>query len=95
MDKMKQKGVELLKTAFDESCSVILIYGNEECGVVVTHGNPVDLCAAMHTCFEAYKNNKGTVSQLAFAEMVLDVLSVNFTPSQMKEEMDKHLNGLI
>lgn len=95
MNKMKQKGVELLKTAFDESCSVILIYGNEECGVVVVYGNSVDLCAAMHTCFEAYKTGNGTESQKAFADMVLDVISVNFTPDQMTEIMNKHINKLI
>lgn len=95
MDKMEKKGVELLTTAVDEGCSVILIYGNEECGVVVTHGNSSNLCAVMHTCFEAYKTGVGTISQIAFADMVLDVISMNFTPDQMTEEMNKHLNELI
>lgn len=95
MDKMKEKGVSLLNTAVDEDCSVILIYGNEEYGVVVVYGNSVDLCTAMHTCFEAYKTGNGTESQKAFADMVLDVISVNFTPDQMTEIMNKHINKLI
>lgn len=95
MDKMKEKGVALLTTAVDEDCSVILIYADEENGVVVVYGNSVDLCAAMHTCFEAYKTGNGTESQKAFADMVLDVISVNFTPNQMTEIMNKHINKLI
>lgn len=71
------------------------IYTDEEHGVVVVHGNSVDLCAAMHTCFEAYKTGVGTTSQKAFADMVLDVISVNFTPDQMVKEMDKRINELI
>jgi len=95
MDKMKQKGVELLTTAVDENCSVILIYTDEKNGVVVVYGNLADLCAAMHTCFEAYKTGNGTESQKAFADMIMDVISVNFTPDQMMEEMNKHINQLI
>lgn len=49
----------------------------------------------MHTCFEAYKTNVGTVSQKAFADMVLDVISVNFTPDQIAEEMNKRIDKLI
>lgn len=95
MDKMKEKGVALLTTAVDEGCSVILIYADEENGVVVVHGNSVDLCATMHTCMEAYKTGKGTTSQLAFADMIMDVIAVNFTPDQMVAEMNKHINNLI
>lgn len=95
MDKMKEKGVSLLNTAVDEDCSVILIYADEKNGVVVVYGNSVDLCVAMHTCFEAYKTGNGTESQKAFADMVLDVISVNFTPDQMTEIMNKHINKLI
>ena len=95
MDKMKEKGVALLTTAVDEGCSVILIYADEDNGVVVVHGNSVDLCAAMHTCFEAYKTGKGTISQKAFADMIMDVIAVNFTPDQMVKEMDKHINNLL
>ena len=95
MEKMKQKGAELLTTAVDENCSVILIYTDEKNGVVVVYGNSVDLCAAMHTCFEAYKTGNGTESQKAFADMIMDVIVVNFTPDQMMEEMNKHINQLI
>ena len=95
MDKMKEKGVALLTTAVDEHCSVILIYADEENGVVVVYGNSVDLCAAMHTCFEAYKTGNGTESQKAFANMIMDVIAVNFTPDQMVKEMDKHINNLL
>lgn len=95
MDKMKEKGVALLTTAADENCSVILIYADEDNGVVVVHGNLVNLCAAMHTCFEAYKTGKGTTSQLALANMIMDVISVNFTPDQMVQKMNKHINQLL
>ena len=95
MNKMKEKGVDLLTTAVDEGCSVILIYTDEKNGVVVVYGNSVDLCAAMHTYFEAYKTGNGTESQKAFADMVLDVISVNFTPDQMAEEMNKRIDKLI
>ena len=95
MDKIKKKGVEFLSTVAEEGCSTILIYADEENGVVVVYGNSVDLCAAMHTCFEVYKTGNGTESQKAFADMVLDVISVNFTPDQMVEEMNKHINNLL
>jgi len=95
MDKMKEKGVSLLTTAVDEGCSTILIYTDENDAVVVVYGNSVDLCAAMHTCMEAYKTGKGTESQLALADMIMDVIAVNFTPDQMIKEMDKHINNLL
>ena len=95
MDKIKKKGVEFLSTVAEEGCSTILIYADEKNGVVVAHGNSSDLCAVMHTCFEAYKTGEGTPSQIAFADMVLDVVSMNFTPDQMTEELNKHINELI
>lgn len=95
MEEIKQKGMELLGTVAEKGCSAILILSDEKCGIVVAHGNSSDLCAVMHTCFEAYKSGEGTPSQIAFADMILDVISMNFSPSQMIKEMNKHINELI
>lgn len=95
MEEIKQKGIEFLTTVAEKDCSTILIYADEKNGVVVVHGNSVDLCATLHTCMEAYKTGKGTTSQLALADMIMDVIAVNFTPDQMVKEMDKHINNLL
>lgn len=75
--------------------SCMAIIGKDGEGCVSLVGSKQEICGALKNCFDAVQKGEANEGQEAIADIVLDVVSLAFSPKQMGQIMSKRVDKLL
>lgn len=90
--KVRELFIECMKTGQ----SLVAIPCNEESYGIGIGGNTHDIFTTIASLIKSVKDGeKSDPSKVLLYDIIMDAISINFTPDEIVEEIDKRVNKLI
>lgn len=93
--KIKEIMQMFFKLLHKSEISCMAIIGKDGEGCVTIVGSKQEICDALKNCFDMTQKGKANEGQEAIADIVLDVISLAFSPKQIGQIMSKRVDKLL
>lgn len=95
-ENINQKIKELFIECMKSNQSLVAIPCNEKSYGIGIGGNTHDLFTTFASLIKSVKEGeKGDPSKVLLYDIIMDAISINFTPNEIMEEIDKRVDKLI
>lgn len=93
--KLKSIIEQFFKLLHKSEVSCMALIGKDGEGCVTLVGRRQEVCDALKNCFDAVRKGEANEGQEAIANIVLDAISLAFSPKQIGQIMSKRVDKLI